>query len=116
MNRIVPTVVALVLVSTASAGQSIYRTDNQAQTYLEHGFTRWAGINLSTQAVKFASCLNGYYSKTEHRTHKHFPQGKTNRYGEAVFRSFSCDFTTAGRTFNLYLVRTQTEWKVATDR
>jgi hypothetical protein len=107
---------SLTLVGTASAGQSLYRTDRQAETYLEHGLKTWARIDLSKQAVKFASCFNGFYSKTEERTHKHFPQGSANRSGQIVFRSFSCDFTTAGRTFSLYLVTTPTGWKVTTDR
>jgi hypothetical protein len=106
----------LVVAGPASAGQPLYRTDRQAETYLEHGLKGWARIDLSRQAVKFASCFNGYYSKTEERTHRHFPQDRTNRAGAVAFRSFSCDFTTAGRTFSLYVVTTPAGWKVATDR
>jgi hypothetical protein len=106
----------LVIAGTASAGQSLYRTDKQAETYLEHGLETWAGLDLSKQTVKFASCFNGFYSKTEARTHKHFPVGRTNRSGQIVFRSFSCDFTTAGLTFSLYVVKTPSGWKVKTDR
>ena len=107
---------ALVLTASARAGRPLYRTDQQAETYLEHGLVAWAHIDLRKQAVKLASCFNGYYSKTEERTRKHFPQGTVNRSGQVVFRSFSCDFTTAGRTFNLYVVTTPGGWKVTTDR
>ncbi len=103
-------------VGSAWGGRPLYRTDRQAETYLEHGLRMWAHIDLTRQAVKFASCFNGFYSKTEERTHKHFPQDRTDRAGAIAFRSFSCDFTTAGRTFSLYVVTTLTGWKVATDR
>ena len=116
MRLVALTLVALVLAGSAWAAQPLYRTDKQAETYLEHGLKTWARIDLTKQAVKFASCFNGYYSKTEERTHKHFPQGKANRFDEIVFRSFSCDFTTAGRTFSLYLVTTPAGWKVTADR
>jgi hypothetical protein len=106
----------LVLAGSAWGGQSLYRTDRQAETYLEHGLKKWANIDLTKQPVKFASCFNGYYSKTEERTHHHFPQDRTNRAGAIAFRSFSCDFTTAGRTFSLYVVTTPAGWKVTTDR
>ena len=78
----------LVVAGPASAGQPLYRTDRQAETYLEHGLKAWARIDLTKQAVKFASCFNGYYSKTEERTHRHFPQDRTNRAGAVAFRSF----------------------------
>jgi hypothetical protein len=106
----------LTLAGAASAGRSLYRTDRQAETYLDHGLETWAHIDLSKQPVRFASCFNGLYSKTEERTRKHFPQGRVNRSGEVVFRSFSCDFTTAGRTFRLYVVTTPAGWRVTTDR
>jgi hypothetical protein len=115
MKLVVPLLVTLILAGTASAAQSLYRTDKQAETYLEHGLKTWGGIELGKQPVKFASCFNGFYSKTEARTHKHFPQGKANRSGQIVFRSFSCDFTTAGRTFSLYVVTTAAGWKVTAD-
>lgn len=106
----------LLLAGPAWAGQPLYRTDRQAESYLEHSLKTWAYIDLTRQAVKFASCFNGYYSKTEERTHRHFPPDRTNRGGASAFRSFSCDFTTAGRTFSLYVVTTPAGWKVATDR
>jgi hypothetical protein len=38
-----------------------------------------AGINLRRADFKSATCLNGYYSKRERRTGRHYPQRHVNR-------------------------------------
>jgi hypothetical protein len=100
----------------APAGQVPYRTDAHAEHYLEHGLKRWAGIDLKKAGDKFASCIDGYYSRHEQRTGKHFPQGHTNRYGEDTFRSFGCTLTVGARSFHLYVVTRVHGWRVIADR
>lgn len=107
---------ALLFAAPALAGMSLYRTDAQAQRYLEHGLHRWAGINLRTASFKSAFCINGYYSKHESRTGHHYPQGKTNRYGEDLFRSFTCTLAVNSRSFHLYVLTTRLGWRVSADR
>lgn len=110
------TLFACATAATASTGKPLYRTDHQAEVFLEHGLRAWAGINLRTADFKTATCLNGYYSKREQRTHHHYPQGHENRFGENTFRSFACTLGVNDRSFNLYLVTTRTGWRVMVDR
>lgn len=122
-----------------------YRTDGQAERYLEQQLARWAGVNLHPPAnppdefgyvrevpAPSASCVNGYYSDHEKHTKRHFkPNEKTNRAGEYTFRSFKCDLSAHGdsdgdgqitwldreRTFHLYLqTRSGGRWIVLADR
>ena len=108
---------ALVAASAAaSTRRPLYRTDHQAEQYLEHGLSRWAGINLRTADFVTAFCINGYYSKHERRTHHHYPQGHETRAGENLFRSFACQLSVNDRSFNLYLLATRRGWRVSGDR
>jgi hypothetical protein len=121
MRRLATIALALVLLGTAStasasARKPLFRTDHQAEVYLEHGLHKCAGINLRTVDFKSAFCINGYYSKHEQRTKKHYPQGRENGVGENVFRSFSCQLSVNDRTFNLYLLTTRRGWRVMVDR
>jgi hypothetical protein len=101
---------------SASTGKPLYRTDHQAEVFLEHGLRTWAGLNLRTADFKSATCFNGYYSKREQRTHHHYPQGHENRYGENTFRSFACTLAIDSRSFHLYVVTARTGWRVMVDR
>jgi hypothetical protein len=79
-----------------------YRTDKQAERFLER--TRGGS----------AFCINGYYSRHEKRTKRHFRQRDDER-----FRSFKCTWTSArsGRTSDLYLqTRPNGRWVVLRDR
>lgn len=108
-------------VGAATTPPGPYRTDVQAADYLEHGLKHWAGINVdAANGVTFAFCINGFYSKTEQRTGKHFNggQAKVNKFGEYMFRSFSCTLVTGGRIFSLYVVTLAKRpfWRVSADR
>jgi hypothetical protein len=103
-------------VAAAAPRKPPYRTDHQAEGFLEHGLRRWAGINLGTVDSKSGFCINGYYSKHEQRTHRHYPQGHQNRYGEDTFRSFACTFSVNANSYNLYVVTTRRGWRVMVDR
>jgi hypothetical protein len=113
-------VAAVLTVLTFAAGASsaglTYRTDNQAAHWLEHNLKVWHGIDLARQDFRSAFCINGYYSKREQHTGKHFPQGKENRAGEDLFHSFSCSLTAGSRTFHLYLVAKRRGYSVRADR
>ncbi len=100
----------------SAAAAASYRTDAQAERYLEHRLRGWAGINLrGPRVLKDAFCINGYYSRHEQRTRRHYKQGRVNRHGGDVFRSFACTFVANNRTFGLYLVAKQDGWLVAAD-
>jgi hypothetical protein len=92
------------LVSTAGASEIAYRSDHQAEAYLEHGLKRWAGVDLQSQKYKFrvAFCLPGARSKYE-KTHQHFPV-RTTKTGKQLFHTFACTLATADRVWHLYLV------------
>jgi hypothetical protein len=100
--RRVAAIVALgfALVPSAAAGGLTYRSDHQAEAYLE----QWAGIDLQSQKYKFrvAFCLPGARSKYE-KTHQHFPV-RTTKTGEQLFHTFACTLSTADRVWHLYLV------------
>jgi hypothetical protein len=131
--------------AAAAAAPGPYRTDAQAERYLETQLAVWAGVNLHPPAnppdefayardvpAPSASCVNGYDSDHEKRTKRHFrPVQRTNRAGEYTFRSFACSLSaysdTDGdgqvtysddeRTFHLYLqTRLHGRWVVMTDR
>jgi hypothetical protein len=82
--------VAAFSVASASAAVTPYKTDAQAEKYVERGLKRWAGIDLRHVDVKFAFCINGFYSRFEAAHRQHFDQERVNRYGEYLFRSFAC--------------------------
>jgi hypothetical protein len=109
-----------VIASTALTSTGLYRTDAQAEHYVSTGLKAWAGINLAGRDDKTAFCINGYYSKHERRTHRHFsPVERQNRYGETTFRSFACTLSlfSLDRAFHLYLVtRPEGRWSVSVDR
>jgi len=138
------TIVALAVPAAAQAAPSgPYRTDNQAERFLETRLPAWAGVNLHPPAnpadefgivrvlpTPLVSCLNGAFSAREKRTKRHF-RSRTNRAGEDTFRSFSCSLSaysdTDGdgqvtysddeRTFHLYLqTRPHGRWVVLADR
>ena len=94
---------ALALLAVPAAAQAAlppgpYRTDAQAERFLER--TRGGS----------AFCINGFYSKREKRTGRHFPQRSDER-----FRSFTC--TVSGRDSSVYLqTRPHGRWVVLTDR
>lgn len=107
-------VLALVLAAGAEAAKPrpVYRTDAQAQTYLQT-LKVWHGVKLHAPS---AFCLNGYYSKTEKRTGHHLPQGHENARGEDTFGSFACTITSGSRSFHVYVVAKPHGWTVAVDR
>ena len=112
MKLAVLVVTALLLFAgvAAAAGKPLYRTDHQAEVFLSHHV--WRGFHPLS-----AVCFNGYYSRHEQRTHKHYPQGHQNRLGEDTFRSFACTYITqTGRSFHLYLVTTRLGWRISVDR
>jgi hypothetical protein len=114
-------VLALALASTALASATLtYKTDAQTERFVETGLRTWAGINLARRPNS-AFCINGYYSRFEKRTGKHYPQKEyTNpKTGEYVvrFHSFACDLTLGSKTFKLYLLALPlNHWKVLVDR
>lgn len=92
---------AVLAAPAVAAAPAPYRTDQQAARFLER----------TRHGVAF--CVNGYYSRHEKRTGRHFAQ-----HGQR-FRSFACSFTSTrtGRTSALYLVtRPGGGWTVQTDR
>jgi hypothetical protein len=115
-------IAALLATTTAAAAAALwkppYRTDHQAELFLERGLKTWAGINLRAADFKSAFCVNGYYSKREQRTKRHYPQGHVNRVGENTFRSFACTLSVNDRSFHVYVVTTMTliGWRVMADR
>jgi hypothetical protein len=120
-----------------------YRTDNQAERFLEKQLPAWAGVDLHPAPnppdefglarivpAPSASCFNGAFSAREKRTKRHF-RSRTNRAGEDTFRSFACTlsaysdtdgdgqvtFSDDERTFHLYLqTRPRGRWVVLADR
>ena len=101
----------------AAARPLAYHTDHQAELYLEHRLAEWGGIDLRKQDMRFAGCMNGYYSKVEHRSGRHFPQSRVDAAGENLFHSFSCTLGAAGHSFNLYVVALpHWHWSVKADR
>lgn len=122
MTKIVLLALAAFAIATsqASAASAPYRTPAQAEHWLTTGPTVWAGIKIAatwrTAWFKNVSCSNGDGSVTENRTGHHFPQGKVNRFGEDVYRSFVCYLSLNSRGFRLYLVTTPTGWSVKADR
>lgn len=133
----------LVIPATAGAADGPYRTDAQAEQYLETSLSQWAGINLHPPAntpdedgytwntpTPSASCSNGAYSRHEARTRRHYRE-RIDRNGEARFRSFACELTAYadsdgnGRVtfidddhkFRLYLqTRPHGPWVIMADR
>ena len=106
---------ALAFAGTAQAAPLTYRTDTQAERYLEHNLKRWGGMNLASQDFKMAFCVNGFYSDHEDRTGHHFAD-KQSKYGESLFHTFSCTLTSGSRSFNLYLVAQPHGYAVSADR
>jgi len=95
----------LVLVPAAQASHRLpYRTERQAQYYLEHTLKSWAGVNLRTKKYSFrvAFCLPGARSNYE-KTHRHFTV-RENGKGEKVYHTFSCTLAAADKVWHLYLV------------
>jgi hypothetical protein len=83
--------IALLAGGTAHAHSGApYKTDNQAEKYLENKFPRWAGMNLLNADFKFALCLGSPLFNS-----------RTNRFGEDIYRHFSCTLSAGGRSFNL---------------
>jgi len=106
MRTITLTATALIAAFAAAvpaqaAPLGLYRTDAQAERHIER--TRGGS----------AFCINGYYSRHEKRTKRHFRQRSDER-----FRSFKCSHTRRdGRTVNLYLqTRPNGRWVVLPDR
>jgi len=89
----------VIAAAPAAAASGPYRTDRQAARYV--------------QSVRggYAYCLNGYYSRHEQRTHRHFPQ----RF-RARFRSFACSWTRRLRSERLYVVTRPGRWLIVRDR
>jgi hypothetical protein len=77
-----------------------YRTDKQAARYVH----RVRGGSVY--------CVNGYYSRHEQRTHRHFRQ----RYN-GTSRSFTCSWVAPGRrSVQLYVVTRWGPWRIVRDR
>ena len=115
-------VTGLAIAATAQAAPRVsvrglaYRTDHQAEVYLERRLHRWGGIDLRKQRFKSAFCVNGFYSKRELRTGRHFP-ARTNLAGENIFHTFACTLSAADHSWGLYLVALrQAHWSVSADR
>lgn len=110
---------ALAVPTAQAYPRADYRSDAQAEHYVEHGLARWAGLNLKAPGLlKFEFCLNGYYSTRERRTRRHFhPVQKISKSGEPLFRSFACTLTVGAREFRLYLVTLpHGRWAIGPDR
>ncbi|MDX6476514.1 MAG: hypothetical protein QOH95_2025 [Gaiellaceae bacterium] len=92
------------LVPAAEASRIAYRSDHQAENYLEHGLKRWQGVDLTTRKYKFrvAFCLTGARSKYE-KTHAHFPEHKSAS-GDSTYHTFTCTLAAANKVWHLYLV------------
>jgi Ni/Co efflux regulator RcnB len=105
VKRLVVVVVALsfALVPAAGAAKLTYKTQRQAERYLEHGLKQWAGVNLRSRKYKFhvAFCLPGARSKYEQR-HTHF-KVHTTAAGEKLYHSFACTLAAADKVWHLYL-------------
>jgi hypothetical protein len=143
---VIAAVLAAVILVPAAASAATpagpYRTDNQAEDYLETRLPVWAGVNLHPPAnppdeygyartlpAISAWCSNGSYSRHEKRTRRHF-RPRISRAGENTFRSFSCSLSaysdTDGdgqvtydddeRTFHLYVQTRPGGWVVIVDR
>ena len=109
----------LVAPAAAHAADAPYKTDPQAERYLETHLPAWAGYDL-TQLHASASCSNGAYSRHEQRTGRHHPQ-RIDRNGEARFRTFACSLSFDDgadyRTFEGYVqTRAKRPWRVTADR
>jgi len=107
--------VTFALVPTAGASSLPYRSTEQAQTYLEHGLKRWAGVDLQSRKYKFrvAFCLTGARSRYE-KTHRHFP-ARTSKTGEQLFHTFTCTLAAADRVWHVYLVAQPTTFSMRAD-
>jgi hypothetical protein len=99
----------------AEASGLAYRSEHQAQSYLEHGLKRWAGVNLRSQKYKFrvAFCLPGSRSRYE-KTHRHFPS-RTGKDGEQLFHTFACTLSAADRVWHVYLVALPKTFSIRAD-
>jgi hypothetical protein len=104
MRTLAIAVLTLLALAAPAAAQAatpgLYRTDEQAARFLEQA------------RGGSAFCLNGFYSKREKRTGRHFAN-----HGER-FRSFTCTWASpSGRTRSLYLqTRPGGRWVVLPDR
>jgi hypothetical protein len=102
-----------------------YKTPAQAERFLEIGPSRtalWSSTGVDLGALRRAAfCVNGRHSQIERRTGIRFPQGRRNRSGDPVFRSFACTLMASRWTFRLYLFTCRRSvrcngWSVLPDR
>ena len=106
---------AIMLMATGAAHAASappYRTTTQAQRYLEARYTGATGDRT------WAYCSNGYYSRHEQRTGRHFSQRHRDRLGRDLYASFACSvWGLAMEDRNLYVqTRPDGRWYVAADR
>jgi len=116
--KLVPVLAALGLAAAAAGAAQAkaplaYRTDEAAETYLER-LTSWHGVRL-VPALSTAICINGFYSKTEQHTRRHFEQ-RVAASGEGMFHSFRCILGSNGHTFSLYVVASPRGFTMRLDR
>ena len=97
-------------VAMASLPRPLYRAESQAQRYLASGLKGWARLNLRRVNNKTAFCVNGFDPEPE--LSEHYRQGRLNRTGQPVYRSFACTLVTGTQTLGLYLVTTREGWRV----
>jgi hypothetical protein len=94
----------------AAKTPSPYRTTTQAERFLEQRY--------ATTESAWAYCSNGYYSRHEQRTGRHFSQRHRDRLGRDLYASFSCVVGGVGlENRNLYVqTRPNGRWIVGADR
>lgn len=112
---VIAVVAALALADTAAAAP-LYRTDHQAEQYLQH-LPKWAGVPLhGPGTILLTFCFNGYYSvyETAHPGRR-LPE-RRSQSGEGLFPSFQCQLVVNGRSFNLYLRPRAGPWLIRADR
>ena len=97
-------VLGLVVAPAAQASGLAYRTEGQAQRFLENTLRSWNGVNLETKKYRHrvAFCLPGSRSKYE-QTHRHFAVHAT-KTGEVRYHTFTCTLAAANKVFHLYVV------------
>jgi hypothetical protein len=114
------TFLASATVAQAATRQPLYRTQDQAELYLEHGLRTWDDNNLGRTDLRAAYCISGYAASP--KANKDYPQSRVNRLGVDIYRTFACTLYAVVegpsqvkghlRVYGLYLVTTRTGWRV----
>lgn len=122
LRRLIGTTLALALLGSAAAALAsasteklLYRTDYQAEQYLEYGLKRWAHHHLGKPSLRSAFCISGYSARPE--ANEHYSQRRLDRAGKHVYRTFACTLNVVAKSYphalGVYLKTTRSGgWRI----